>query len=63
MLQNTLNIFLDIYYICVFENKTKKLCPGCVETWKISTIALITCQVHDPILFFGENFILWENSF
>ena len=57
MLQNTLNIFLGIYYICVFENKTKNLCPGGVETWKTSTIVLITCQKY------MIQFYFWKKSF
>lgn len=67
MLQNTLNILLGIYYICVFENKTKNLCPGGVETWKISTIALITCQKYMIQFYFWKKVslmrkLIWKHS-
>lgn len=58
MLQNTLNIFLDIYYICVFENKTKKIvswmCRNLKDIFHYSPHNLP--EVHDPILFWKTLF-------
>lgn len=50
-----LNIFLGIYYICVFENKTKKLSWMCRNLKDIYYSPHNLPEVHDPILFLDKT--------